>query len=330
MTTVLESPAIPAQVNGQPSTASAVAPSSSPVVAAPAASAPVADGGANVPTSGRRRWWRRTPAAPSGETRRVRKLRARLAEKTSIRGIQDDPIWTDADSPRVLQERVRSAEAAKLQAQFHDPHRRALSTARWRRNITVAAGTGLVLSLTVSTANVQATVAEGADPFGGKWWFAWSVEPAIAILMLSLFGFRAFMATRGEHVDDPWIKWTEYALLATTFVLNTWRHLPYVAAKFDFVELVAHGVWPLLAVLIVTCLPRMWAYFGDLDHGGRPADPQLVDRLTLVREWIAARTLPPTPSRSLIARTLRVHKHKISDEDAQRVFRCLTGRTELL
>ncbi|WP_394622324.1 hypothetical protein JNUCC0626_50175 (plasmid) [Lentzea sp. JNUCC 0626] len=271
-----------------------------------------------------------TPGNLSGETKVVQKLRAQLAERTAIRGIQDDPNWTEADTPKVIQERSKSAEAAKLHNQFRDPARRALSTSRWRKGITFAAGSGLVLSLMVSTANVQGTVAAGAPPFSGRWWFAWSVEPAIAILMLSLFAFRAFMASRGEHVDDRWILGTEVALLGTTFMLNSWNHLPYVAEKFDVVSLVSHGVWPLLAVLIVTCLPRIWAYFGDLDHGGAVADEDLVEKSAVVRQWIADRVLPPTPSRIAIEKTFREHDIKISTRTAQRVYRCLTGRTELL
>jgi hypothetical protein len=271
-----------------------------------------------------------TPGIPSGETKAVRKLRAQLAERTAIRGIQDDSNWTEADTPKVIAERSKSAEAAKLHDQLRDPARRALSTARWRKGITLAAGTGLVISLMVSTANVQNTVAAGAPPFSGRWWFAWTVEPAVAILMLSLFAFRAFMASRGEHVEDRWILGTEVALLSTTFMLNSWNHLPGVAEKFDVVALVSHGVWPLLAVLIVTCLPRIWAFFGDLDHGGPVADQDLVEKSTAVREWIAEGVLPPTPSRAAIEKTFREHDIKISTRTAQRIYRCLTGRTELL
>jgi len=279
----------------------------------------------------RQRMFRRAPAPLTGETRRVRKLRKKLAEHTAISTFMNDRNWTEADTPRVLTERSKAAEAAKLQRLLHDTNRRALSTARWRTAITYAAGAGLVLSLFVSTANVQGTVAGGAPEGSGKWWFAWTVEPAIALLMLSLFAFQAFMATRGVHVDDPAVKRTEKALLATTFVLNTWRHLPLVADRFDFVELVSHGVWPLLAVLIVTCVPRMWAYFGYLDHGGLlPADPHLRDKLEVARQWIAEGVLPVSPGRAELERTYRRHGIKVGTGMVQRVHRCLTGRTELL
>ena len=272
-----------------------------------------------------------------GLTRRVARLRAELAERHAVTALQDDPAWTATLSPRTIRERSRAADAHRLHELSRDPARRALAAARWRRAITAAAGFGLVLALSVSTANVQATVAAEAAAGSGAWWFAWTVEPAIAVLLLlSLFAFRAFMATRGETVEDPWITRTEWALLATTFTLNSWHYLPVVADRFDPVALVAHGVWPLLAVLIVTCLPRIWAAFGDLDHGGPVADPELVDALALVRGWIAeGDRLPASPSRTAVERELRAHakatgRSGVSTRLAQRVHRCLTGRLELL
>lgn len=287
-------------------------------------------------TDRRNRRGRRDGGRPAGVTRRVARLRVELAERHAVAALQDDPAWTATLSPRTIRERSRAADAHRLHELSRDPARRALSAARWRRAITAAAGFGLVLALSVSTANVQATVAAGAPTWSGVWWFAWTVEPAIAVLLLSLFAFRAFMATRGETVEDPWITYTEWALLATTFTLNSWNYLPVVAARFDPVALVAHGVWPLLAVLIVTCLPRIWAGFGDLDHGGPVADPDLVDALALVRGWIAeGDRLAASPSRTAVERELRAHakatgKAGVSTRLAQRVHRCLTGRLELL
>lgn len=264
-------------------------------------------------------------------TRRVRKLRGRLEELHGFAAVQDDPAWTSTDTPRVIKQRQKAAESKRLHDHLRDPARRALSTARWRRAITLATGVGLAMTLSVSTANVQDNVANGAPEGSGEWWFAWTVEPSIAVLLLSLFAYRAFMATRGEHVDDKWIRNTEIALLSATFILQTWDqlHWPW-SEQFDLLQLVSHGIWPFLAVLIVTCVPRMWAGFGDLDHGGQPADPDLVNRLETVRELIAGGDLPVTPSRSAIEKALRERGMKTNTQMAQRVHRCLTGRTELL
>ncbi|GAA2822625.1 hypothetical protein [Saccharopolyspora taberi] len=271
------------------------------------------------------------PGAGTEQTRRVRKLNAQLAERHGFRAVQDDPAWIEAETPRVIRQKARAAESQRLHNLLRDPAHKALSTARWRRNITTSTGIGLALSLGVSTANVQQTVADGAAEGSGRWWFAWSVEPAIAVLLLSLFAFRAFMATRGEAVEDKWIRNTEIALLITTFTLNTWQHLHWPwNAQFDLVQLMSHGVWPVLAVLIVTCVPRIWAYFGDLDHGGQPADPDLVDRLEVVRRLISEGQIAATPSRSAIEKALRDQGVKTNTAMAQRVHRCLTGRTELL
>ncbi|MEU4807438.1 hypothetical protein, partial [Actinosynnema sp. NPDC023587] len=129
--------------------------------------------------------------------------------------------------------------------------------------------------------------------------------------------------------------------------LNTWNYLPLIGVEldlFDPVALVAHGVWPILAVLIVNTLPRIWAGFADLDHGGPVADPELVEALELVRGWMVDKRLPLNPTRIQIERELRAwvavggrlvawgdaKKTGPGTRLAQRVHRCLTGRTELL
>ncbi|MEU4807386.1 hypothetical protein AB0G01_34430, partial [Actinosynnema sp. NPDC023587] len=197
----------------------------------------------------KRRWFRgESRTAEPKPTRRVRRLRAEQAERQDLRTMQDDSVWVEAESPRAIRERMKSADAERLHKQQRHPARQALTAARWRRNITLTAGFGLVLALSVSTANVQDTVAGDAEPGSGRWLFAWTVEPAIAILLLSLFAYQAFMATRGEVVEDPWIRRAEKALLATTFTLNTWNYLPLIGVEldlFDPVALVAHGVWPI-------------------------------------------------------------------------------------
>lgn len=268
------------------------------------------------------------PAAPP--TKRVRRLQAELDERHAIQSLQSDAAWTATETPRVIRERAAAAEAHRLHQLRRDPAIRALQAARWRYGITLTSGFGLALALSVSTANVQSTVSAGAAPWSGGWLFAWTVEPALAVLLLSLFAFRAFMATRGETIEDRWIALAEAALLATTFLLNTWRYLPWVAEPFHLIPLVSHGVWPILAVLIVTCLPRMWSALADLDHGGPVADPELVTALSQVRALIATGDLPVDPSRTAVEKALRETGAKVSTRLAQRVHRCLTGRTELL
>lgn len=265
-----------------------------------------------------------------GETPATRKLREQLAEKKIITSLQDDTAWTEADTPRVIGERAKAAEAHKLHHLQRDPARRALSAARWRKRLTIAVGTGLVAALGWSTANVQHTVAAGAEVWSGRWMLAYLVEPFLGLFVLTIFAFLAYMATQGEVVEDSRIKRAHRTFLGFTLLLNVWTHVPWLAEQRNLLALVVAVIGPISAVLAVQTVPVMWAYIGDLDHGGPAADPELVEHLGAVRHLIAIGEVAETPSRAAMAKALRARGHKINDQMAQRVHRCLTGRTELL
>ncbi|REH18062.1 hypothetical protein BCF44_13849 [Kutzneria buriramensis] len=264
----------------------------------------------------------------SGETRKVRKLRGQLAEKHAIGGLQDDQAWVEADTPQVIRERTRAAEAAKLHKLQQNPQRRALTAARWRKSVTVAVGVGLVCALGWSTANVQATVSAGAEAWSAHWLLSYLVEPFISLLLLTMFGFQAYMATNGVLVKDRAIKFAEAVFLGETLTLNIWPHVPFLASHPGLLAAMVSAIGPVSAVLAIQTVPVMWRHINDLDHG--VADIDFVESMGTVRHMIAMGTLPETPSRSQIQKAFSSTGAGIDVRVAQRIHRCLTGRVDLL
>lgn len=272
------------------------------------------------------------PAASSGnvESKRVTKLRKKVAEARGIVELQTDPALTEADTDRVLTERRKAAEALKLHKLGLDPARKALRDNRVRRAVALIGGAGLVGALGWSMANVQHTVVTGQNltPGDAGWWLAFLVEPVVSVGLLLIFGVRAYIAaTRGYSIEDIRLRRVELTLLGITLTVNSWLFLPFVAATFDPLQLLVHSIGPIVAVLLVTVIPVLWQYLSD---GGdeTPADPEFAKWMTLARQLLADGVLSPTASGNATERTLRQHG-RIATSTARRVHRCLTGNVRL-
>lgn len=284
-----------------------------------------------------------TAGAAVKESWRVRRMRRQLATKKAFGELSNDPTWTEADSPRVIREKEAAAEASKLHKLGRNPQRQALSAARWRKALTVAVAIGLVCALGWSTANVQSTVAAGAEMWGARWLLAYLVEPFISLFLLTMFAFQAFMATKDVQIADRRIKRSEAVFLSITLSLNVWPHLTamgdsvwfhlfgnHVFAKVssELLDAGVSAIGPVAAVMAIQTVPVIWKAINELDHG--TSDIDLVEKLTAVRHMIAMGTLPENPNRSQIQRAFQTSGEGIDVRVAQRVHRCLTGRTDLL
>lgn len=260
--------------------------------------------------------------SPSGETRRVRQLRAEVAEAHLLARLQDDDTPLLLDSPRVRRRRRAAYEAARLHELAQDPMMRAWQAARMRRLLVAASMVSLFLALAWSTAGVQAFAADGAAAWSPSWVFAWLVEPFLSLGLLVVVGARAYMGTRGQPVQSKTLTRIEWLFLALTLGMNAWPHLPWVADQFSFSRLVLHLLGPVVAVAIVTALPIILAAFASLDHSGPTGGPtgpkyrenttaggvagsHSVDALTAqTRRLIDTGALPAEPSATAIRRVL--------------------------
>ena len=217
------------------------------------------------------------PVGEGPESARVRRLRAEVAEARALVALQAQDAPLLVDSPKVRRRRLAMVEAARLHALGQDPAALAWRAARWRRNLTCLAMTALVLALGWSTAGVQRFAADGAAAGSPGWWLAWLVEPLISLALLFVVGARAFFASRGQALTDPVLTKIEALFLAITVTMNVWPYLPWVAPEFRFAGLLIHAIGPIVAVSVVTAMPRVWHGFTHLrlapaDAAGPSAD----------------------------------------------------------
>ncbi|RAY16375.1 conjugal transfer protein TraI [Actinomadura craniellae] len=277
------------------------------------------------------------PPAPNGsdefdgETRRVRRLRAQVAEARMLADLHDDDTPLLLDSRKVRRRRRAAHEAARLHALAQDPAMRAWQAARMRRVLVTAAMVSLTLALAWSTAGVQKFAADGAPAWSPSWLFAWLVEPFMSLALLVVVGAKAYMGTRGQPIHSPTLTRIEWLFLALTLAMNGWPYAPGIAAEFSLSRLVLHLLGPVVAVAVVTALPIILEAFAGLDHGtvtgastgaptaptyrhnaptgdpaGSPAVRADVGELTRrARDLIAAGALPVNPSATALRAALR-------------------------
>ncbi|MGJ6963604.1 hypothetical protein ACSDR0_17000 [Streptosporangium sp. G11] len=235
-------------------------------------------------------------APVDGETRRVRKLRAEVAEAHLLADLQGDDRPLMLDSVKVRRRRRAAYEAARLHELAQDPMMRAWQASQMRKLLVTAAMVSLTLALGWSTAGVQVFASEGAQAWSPAWIFAWFVEPFLSMALLVVVGARAYMGTRGQPIESRTLTRIEWLFLGLTLGMNAWRHLPGVAADFSLSALVLHILGPVVAVAIVTALPIILAAFATLDHSApktAPAPSPVVDRTPSPK---ASRRVSPAPS----------------------------------
>ncbi|MFI7534001.1 hypothetical protein [Streptosporangium sp. NPDC049376] len=282
------------------------------------------------------------PAAPAeedGETRRVRELRARVAESRRLVELQADNAPLLVDTARVRKRRARVAEAARLYALSQDPTTLAWTDARMRRISTVMAMSAATIALGISSIGVQASVAKGLalDAGTAGWWAAFGVEPVLSLPLLAAVAVQAYAAMRGRPVDrsSPHgrkLFKAEALLLGLTLVLNCWPALQW--SGFDLLPLLVHALGPLGAVTAIWLLPTLWSVLATLPAPGLtdaltgltyrentppegPAEEEsgnpgkgdgkadFAPELAETRRLIEAGQLPPFPSAAAIRRALR-------------------------
>ncbi|AWS44502.1 conjugal transfer protein TraI [Streptosporangium sp. 'caverna'] len=235
-------------------------------------------------------------ATVTGETKRVRQLRAEVAEAHLLADLQDDDTPLMLDSPKVRKRRRAAHEAARLHELAQDPMMRAWQASRMRKLLVGASMVSLALALSWSTAGVQVFASEGAPAWSPAWVFAWLVEPFMSLALLVVVGARAYMGTHGQPIQSKTLTRIEMLFLGLTLGMNAWRHLPGVAADFSLSTLVLHILGPVVAVAIVTALPIILAAFTTLDHGAPKAAPALSPATSRTPSPKVSRRVPPSVS----------------------------------
>lgn len=162
---------------------------------------------------------------PPGETRAVRKLRARLAESHQLHGLTSDPLL----------------HAVRLE--------------RIRVSITRSMWFFLALGLGFTTTGVHEFLAGHLSPVDALWWGAWLVEPALAGILVTLLRWEAEMLTRGLDVDAAPVVWLKRLLLGATLITNVWSSLNPPSGHVAYGVVFLHIVVPLVVFLIAEVMP---------------------------------------------------------------------------
>lgn len=246
------------------------------------------------------------PARPKvdGETKRVRALRAEVAEAHLLAELQGDTTPLDLDTGKVRKQKKQAAEAARLHRLAQDPMMRAYRAIRTRRRLIAVAMVALALALGWSTAGVQEFAADGADPWTPAWMFAWLVEPFMSMALLVVVGARTYLATLDQPIKSVTLSRVEKLFLGLTLGMNAWPYLPWSipdGEEWSLSSLVLHLLGPIVAVSIVVALPIILAAFTNLDLGLSSRVPGR----TVEGEVVGDRTEPRTEQPALAPRVVR-------------------------
>ncbi|MGW0587494.1 hypothetical protein [Streptosporangium sp. NPDC002607] len=239
-------------------------------------------------------------ALVDGETKRVKQLRAEVAEAHLLAELQDDETPLQLDTDRVRKLRRRTWEAARRHQLAQHPAAVAFRDARVRQVTTSMTMTAAGLALAVSSIGVQASAAKALDLKDESlgWWAAFAIEPVLSLPLLSAVGVQAYAAIRGKVVDrrspeGRKLFRVELVLLGLTLVLNCW---PAFKTDFDLLDLIVHSLGPVAAVIAVWVLPTLWKILADLPapwRGTPPGTPSVHPRY---RENADGQYTPGTPS----------------------------------
>ncbi|MCX2732009.1 hypothetical protein OOZ19_17350 [Saccharopolyspora sp. NFXS83] len=171
--------------------------------------------------------FRKTTDQNSGNTRRVERLGARIAESKRLR-----PLSLDPDLIAVAMERTRRRTVAGL----------------WFF---------LALGLSFTTTGVQAFLAGDATSDDPVWWAAWTVEPMFAGLLILLLNFEAVILAHGVEPGHHWWTRIKRVLLGTTLFMNVIPQLD--PARFQLGSLAVHLIIPVVVYGLAEVIPVIQA-----------------------------------------------------------------------
>lgn len=159
----------------------------------------------------------------------------------------------DTPKPKSVQDLLAAADEAKQIRDYQtNPSVIALDVENAARFITRILVTGLVLGFAFTIVNVQAFVADGAQPDEIKWWAAWAMEPMLVLIVVSLLRAQAVMSRHGVR-SGPWLKATLFLAGFATYVMNTWESWQ----ALDRTGIVLHSIAPIIVVCATEVLTEV-------------------------------------------------------------------------
>jgi hypothetical protein len=207
-----------------------------------------------------------------------------------------------SQAQRLAQE---AAAAAELRAYRTDPDVVALQVEHIRSHVDHLMWAGIVLGLCFTMTNVQQFAAAGAAVGSLAWWSAWLLDPMVSLVLLAVLRAEQ-VTTRYQVSTGVWPRVAKWALLAATYVMNTW--VSWAAGSSAGVVL--HTVAPLVVVIaaeavtdvqhaLTQCVHRAHT---TAHHTQHPTRPERATRAAVNGEETPAHpeSMPPPHERTVL------------------------------
>ena len=159
----------------------------------------------------------------------------------SIPSLVDPPVGVVGEAARLARD---AAAAAQVRSWQMHPDVVALRVERIRTQVDRLMWAGIAAGLCLTMTNVQQFAAAGAAVGSLAWLAAWLLDPMVSLVLLAVLRAEQ-ITTRYQVSTGVWPRVSKWALLAATYVMNTWTS--WVAGSASGVVL--HSVPPLVVVL---------------------------------------------------------------------------------
>lgn len=150
-----------------------------------------------------------------------------------------------ASSSRADRLIAAASEAAEVRTAQRSPHVRALKLEQQRSLYNTLIWTAVVAGLAFTASNVQAFAARGATFGSLSWWFAWLLDPTVAIPLVAVLVIDQTLSSNGGRIPRSG-QVVKVGALAMTYSMNTWAAWSALDARL----VLLHSV-PVIGVFIV-------------------------------------------------------------------------------
>ena len=159
----------------------------------------------------------------------------------SVSSLVDPPAGVVGEAARLARD---AAAAAQMRTWQMHPDVVALRVERIRTQVDRLMWAGITAGLCLTMTNVQQFAAAGAAVGSLAWCAAWLLDPMVSLVLLAVLRAEQ-ITTRYQVSTGVWPRVSKWALLAATYVMNTWS--AWVAGSAS--GAVLHSVPPLVVVL---------------------------------------------------------------------------------
>lgn len=155
-------------------------------------------------------------------------------------------------STRAARLKSAAAEAAEVRTAQQSPHVRALTIERQRTIFNLVIWTAVVIGLSYTASNVQQFAAHGAPVGSLTWWFAWGLDPTVALPLVAVLLVDQIISSHGGRIPTAGLA-VKWGALTMTYLMNTWSAWSDLNARL----VLLHSVPVVGVFLVVSAAPRL-------------------------------------------------------------------------